>query len=163
MVKRKTAEDKEREYQANPWWFNNEPFNDCKKYAGFVYEITDTETGKRYIGKKFFWSMKRVPSRKNRITVESTWREYYSSNDEIKSLVKDFRGSRFKRVILSIHELERDVNYEETRQLYARKVLSEVNEEGELVYYNGNIEGKRFSNLCIGIEKRSLFTNVDII
>jgi len=157
MAKRKTAQDKEAEYQNNPWMFNNEPFNDCKQYAGFVYEIIDLETSKRYIGKKFFWSMKRVPGRKNRITVESTWREYYSSSVEIKALVKEFGKARFKRTILSIHELERDVNYEETRQLYTKKVLSEVNGDGELVYYNGNIEGKRFSNLCIGIENRSLF------
>ena len=44
------------------WYYNDEPFNmseeDLENYQGFVYEVTELETGMKYIGKKFFWKKK---------------------------------------------------------------------------------------------------------
>ena len=41
------------------WKYNNEEFNETpEEYQGFVYEITELSTGKKYIGKKNFWSPK---------------------------------------------------------------------------------------------------------
>ena len=36
------------------WYYNGEPFtsNMIEDYIGFVYEITDTRNGMKYIGKK---------------------------------------------------------------------------------------------------------------
>jgi hypothetical protein len=139
----------------NPWIFNGEPLLECGKYAGFVYELIDKVTGKRYIGKKFFWSKRKVPGKRRRVVVESDWRNYYSSSEEIKKLVKEHGKERFERRILSLHELERDVNYMEVKLQYALGVLEKVDENGEMLYYNGNISGKHHAHLVRGIEKRS--------
>jgi len=46
------------------WLFENLPFEPdedfLKDFVGFVYCITDPD-GKKYIGKKFFWSTRRLP------------------------------------------------------------------------------------------------------
>ncbi len=141
----------------NPWLFNNEPFLDCAHYAGFVYEITDTLNNKKYIGKKFFWSHRKLPGKTRRSKIESNWRQYYSSSEIIKQLVKEFGKLRFKRKILSLHELTRDVNYTEVKLQYALGVLEKIDENGELEYYNGNISGKHQSHLVKGIELRTLY------
>lgn len=140
----------------NPWLFNNEPFLDCLHYAGFVYELTDTYTDKKYIGKKFFWSHRKLPGKTRRSKIESNWRDYYSSSDIIKQLIKETNKLRFKRKILSLHELIRDVNYTEVKLQFVYGVLEQQTESGELLYYNGNISGKYQSHLVRGIDLRTL-------
>jgi hypothetical protein len=143
------------EMYENPWLFEGQPFLDCGNYAGFVYEIIDKVNGKRYIGKKFFWNKRKQPGKKRRITIESDWRNYYSSSEEIKKLVKECGKNRFERHILSLHELERDVNYMEVKLQYTLGVLEKVDANGEMLYYNGNISGKHHCHLVRGIEERS--------
>lgn len=140
----------------NPWLFEGKPFLDCGKYAGFVYELIDKVNGKRYIGKKFFWNKRKLPGETRRKTIESDWREYYSSCDVIKKIIEEHGKDRFERHILSLHELERDVNYTEVKLQYTLGVLEKEDENGEMLYYNGNISGKHHSHLVRGIEKRSL-------
>jgi hypothetical protein len=145
----------------NPWIFNGIPFIETNpKLTGFVYLIEDTETGKRYIGKKFFWSMRKLPGKTRRTKKESDWKEYYSSNDEIKELAK-INKNRFKRTILSLHELKRDVNYTEVKFQYVYGVLEEFNENGESLWYNGNISGKHYSHLVKDIKSRSIYQDLD--
>ena len=146
----------------NPWLFNDEPFLDCAHYVGFVYEITDAENGKKYIGKKFFWSHRKLPGKTRRSKIESNWRQYYSSSEIIKQLVKECGKLRFKRKILSLHELIRDVNYTEVKLQYALGVLEQQDENGEMIYYNGNISGKHQSYLVKGIELRTLYEQSNI-
>lgn len=143
----------------NPWLFNNEPFMDCLHYAGFVYEITDTANDRKYIGKKFFWNHRKLPGKTRRSKIESNWRQYYSSSEIIKQLVKEFGPLRFKRKILSLHELIRDVNYTEIKLQYTLGVLELQDETGEFIYYNGTISGKHHSHLVKGIELRTLYEN----
>lgn len=139
----------------NPWIFDGVPFLYCDGYAGFVYELTDTINGKKYIGKKFFYSKRKLPGKTRRTTIESDWRKYYSSSETIKALVKEFGGSRFKREILSLHTLKRDVNYMEVKLQFSLGVLEKTDANGEMLYYNGNISGKYHCHLVKGIEERS--------
>jgi len=46
------------------WYYNGEPFTSdmIEDYIGFVYEITDTRNGMKYIGKKRFNVKKKTPS-----------------------------------------------------------------------------------------------------
>ena len=38
------------------WYYNNELYNTTPEdFQGFVYEITELDTNKKYIGKKNFW------------------------------------------------------------------------------------------------------------
>ena len=64
------------------WYYNNEVFQPTeeylKQYQGFVYLITELDTDIKYIGKKFFWSTRKLPplkgkSRKRIKVIESDW------------------------------------------------------------------------------------------
>lgn len=124
----------------NPWVFDDKPFTskDIGKSYGFVYLITDSITGKMYVGRKYFWSMRKKKGASKRKREESDWKSYYGSGDEIKSLVKEFGQNRFNRQILSVHSTRGDVNYSEVREQFRRDVL----EKDE--YINANINGKWF-------------------
>ena len=45
------------------WYYNGEPFTSdmIEDYVGFVYEITDTRNGMKYIGKKGLMSKRKLP------------------------------------------------------------------------------------------------------
>ena len=65
-----------------------------EKHIGFVYEITDTQTDMKYIGKKKFWSRVTRPplkGRKNkrRSLKESDRKSYYGSSEVVKELVEN--------------------------------------------------------------------------
>ena len=55
------------------WLYNNEPFLEPGENYGFVYIITNNTNGRKYIGKKFFWTSKRkqVNKVRKRYKVES--------------------------------------------------------------------------------------------
>jgi len=74
----------------NNWLYNEEPYLEPGEFYGFVYCITNLLSGKQYIGKKFFWSTKRkqVNKVRKRYKVESDWKEYWSSSDELKEDVR---------------------------------------------------------------------------
>jgi len=51
------------------WIYNDKEYVDTpEEYQGFVYLITELDTGKKYIGKKNFWRPKTLPknSKRNR-------------------------------------------------------------------------------------------------
>jgi len=124
----------------NSWIFDGQSFSskDIGKSYGFVYLITDSMTGKMYVGRKYFWSMRKKKGVTKRKREESDWKSYYGSGDEIKALVKEFGQNRFIRQILSVHLTRGDVNYSEVREQFRRDVL----EKDE--YINANINGKWF-------------------
>tara|TARA_B100001057_G_scaffold29767_1_gene27128 strand:+ start:300 stop:755 length:456 start_codon:yes stop_codon:yes gene_type:complete len=129
----------------NPWIYENEIFdsNLIKDYYGFVYLITGQTTGRRYIGRKYFWQ-KRKPrtGSKRRVTSESDWKKYYGSCPELKDDIKKYGKLDYKRQILSLHETKGFVNFEETKQLFLNNVLSEALDDGKPLYYNSNILGR---------------------
>jgi hypothetical protein len=53
---------------------------------GFVYIITNLINNRKYIGKKFFYSLrtKIIKGKKKRVKLPSDWQTYYGSNDVIK-------------------------------------------------------------------------------
>ena len=64
------------------WIYNEKEFkptqDDLQSWVGFVYLITDTANSKKYIGKKLFWSTRRLKplkgkTRKRVQVKESDW------------------------------------------------------------------------------------------
>jgi len=105
---------------------------------GFVYEITNTTNGRKYIGKKlarFKRSRPPLKGRKNkrRFKVDSDWQDYYGSSDELTADVIKFGKKNFTRNILFYCYSKAQLSYVEAREQFARKVLETDD------YYNGHI------------------------
>ena len=130
----------------NAWTYQGSTFSsdDINNFFGFVYRITNLQTGKQYIGRKYFVQKRKPRSGKSkrRVTSESDWKKYYGSSPELKADVKQFGRENFKREILSLHESLGKVNYEETKQLFLNNVLMESLDVGTPMYYNSNILGR---------------------
>ena len=128
----------------NPWTYQGTTFTsgDINDFFGYVYCITNLQSGKKYIGRKYFTQRRKPRGGKRRVTSESDWKKYYGSSPELKADVKDFGKLNFKREIISLHKTLGKVNYEETRQLFLNNVLTESLDNGEPAYYNSNILGR---------------------
>ena len=128
----------------NPWYYKGTAFtsDDINDFFGFVYRITNLQSGKQYIGRKYFYQKRKPRGGKRRVTSESDWKRYYGSSDELNSDRKLLGNSTFKREILSLHTRLGDVNFEETKQLFLNNVLTEALDDGTPAYYNSNILGR---------------------
>ena len=128
----------------NPWRFNGEIFesSDIQDYFGFVYCIHCSQTNRKYIGRKYFWSFRKPKGKSRKVKSESDWKKYYGSCPELKADVDLWGKERFTRTILSLHKTKGDCNYEETKQLFLNNVLRESLDDGTPAYYNSNILGR---------------------
>jgi hypothetical protein len=129
------------------WIYKNKEFApdesllDPKVYYGFVYEITDLQNQKKYIGKKFFWATKTLPvtksrKRKKRLLVESNWKDYYGSSETLSEEVTVKGKESFRREILKLCKTKSECTYYEAKYQFERDVL--LKDE----YYNDWISAK---------------------
>jgi len=133
----------------NPWLYNDKVFEseDIKDYYGFCYLLTDLENGKQYIGRKYFYSIRKKKGIRKKVRSESDWKSYYSSSKKVKQIVLESGHNRFKREILSLYLKKGQVNYNETKLLFQHNVLEARDENGEKLYYNDNIMNRYFSTI----------------
>ena len=117
------------------WYYNNEPIDslpdDC---VGFVYCITDTINNKRYIGKKLAKfkktkqktvTLKSGGKKKKKITeyVDSDWREYFGSNNEIKKMIEEIGSAHLFREILIFCSTTGEMSYIESKYQFQYDVI----------------------------------------
>ena len=127
------------------WLFESAPVEslpeDC---VGFVYLITNTVSGRKYIGKKlakFSKTTVRTVKLKNgtkkkkkiRSKIDSDWQEYYGSNDELKKDIHALGPEKFTRQILYYCKSKAECSYIEAREQFRHQVLESDD------YYNGQI------------------------
>ena len=117
---------------------------------GFVYELT-LKDGKRYLGKKAFWSVtkkkltqKEIDAMENKrlkkwklVIKEAKWRDYTSSSKLFGS-----REVTEKRIV-ALAKSKRHLTYLETKFMFQEDVL-----ENE-IYLNDNIGGRFFADKLI--------------
>ena len=119
----------------------NELPEDC---VGFVYCITNTTSGRQYIGKKLAKFSKTTyktvklkngtkKKKKIRSKIDSDWQEYYGSSPNLTADINTLGKDNFSREILYYCKSKAETSYIEAREQFDRKVL-ESNE-----YYNGQI------------------------
>jgi hypothetical protein len=92
---------------------------------GFVYIIYNLVDGRKYIGKKLlkFRKTKVVKGKKKRSLVESDWKYYWGSNDELKSDVEKMGEDKFKREIIHFAKTKGTLSYLELREQMDNRVL----------------------------------------
>jgi hypothetical protein len=128
------------------WLYESKPVDqlpeDC---VGFVYQITNNITGRKYIGKKlakFSKTTYKVVKLKNgnkkkkkiRSKIDSDWQLYYGSSPELSKDIEQLRTENFSREILYYCKSKSECSYIEAREQFARKVLESDD------YYNGHIQ-----------------------
>ena len=115
---------------------------DC---VGFVYIITNTITGRKYIGKKLAKFSKTTyktvklkngtkKKKKIRSKIDSDWQEYYGSSPNLTADIQALGKENFKREILFYCTSKAECSYIEAREQFNNRVL----ESDE--WYNGHIQ-----------------------
>lgn len=115
---------------------------DC---VGFVYIITNTLTGRRYIGKKLAKFSKTTyktvklkngnkKKKKIRGKIDSDWRTYYGSSPELTKDITLLGIENFHREIIYYCKSKAECSYIEAREQFTNKVLESDD------WYNGHIQ-----------------------
>jgi len=109
------------------WSYNGQPFKeeDVGNSYGFVYEIVNLTTNRRYIGKKFFTKAgtRQIKGKKKKVRLSSGWENYWSSSDELKADVKALGDDNFTRTILYLCKSRSECSYRETKEIFIRDSL----------------------------------------
>jgi hypothetical protein len=115
---------------------------DC---VGFVYIITNTTSGRKYIGKKLAKFSKTTyktvklkngtkKKKKIRSKIDSDWQEYYGSSPNLTKDIDTLGKAHFHREILHYCSSKSQTSYLEAKEQFERKVLETED------YYNGHIQ-----------------------
>ena len=121
------------------WTYNGKVIDSIsEEYEGFVYLITNTTTGQKYVGKKlakFKTTKPPLKGKKNkrRGYKESDWRDYWGSSDRLQEDVDKLGPTNFTREILYFCKSRAEMSYIEAREQFDRRVLETDD------YYNGII------------------------
>ncbi len=128
------------------WTYNNKVVTEIPEGCyGFIYEIESLLSGRKYIGRKKFTSVRRVKvkNKKNRkvVTKESDWKTYTGSCDELNNEIKEHGSDKFKFKILAFAQTEGQLGYLEEAAHYKYNVLLDP------CYYNTAIGSGRKMNV----------------
>ena len=115
---------------------------------GFIYKITNLTNDKKYIGKKQCQSIRKRPPLKGKKNkrhekIETDWKTYTSSSNELNKDLEELGKDKFKFEILRWCDSKWELSYYEARLQFKEEVLLRDD------YYNGII------NVRIGGRKRS--------
>jgi hypothetical protein len=128
-----------------PWYYKDELITQLPETCvGFVYLITNTLSGRMYIGKKlakFSKTTYKVVKLKNgtkkkkkiRSKIDSDWQDYYGSSDELLKDIAQLGQENFRREVLYYCNSKAETSYIEAREQFTRRVLESD------AYYNGQI------------------------
>ena len=124
---------------------------DPKDWFGFIYLIEDLDTGKMYLGKKFFLH-KRKKTKSNRSrTKESDWKTYTSSCEPLNDLIKEKGRMSFAFRIIRLCSGRCELSYAEQEAQFGFDVLRARLPNGEHRYFNRTISHFNFA----GLEKQT--------
>jgi hypothetical protein len=87
--------------------------------------ITNLTNGKKYIGKKFFYSAKtkQVKGKRKKYKAPSDWQTYYGSSDSLTKDVLQYGHHNFKREILHLCRSKGECGYLEAKEQFVKGAL----------------------------------------
>ena len=105
---------------------------------GFIYKITNLTNDKKYIGKKQCQSIRKRPPLKGKKNkrherIETDWKTYTSSSNELNKDLEQLGKDNFKFEILRWCDSKWELSYYEARLQFKEEVLLRND------YYNGII------------------------
>ena len=138
------------------WIMNNQEVIELPDLVvGFVYIITNTMTGKRYIGKKlakFSKTRYKMHTQKNgkkikkkiRSKVDSDWQTYWGSSESLAKDIKLLGHSHFTREIIRLCYSKAECSYWEAKWQFQLGVLETD------AWYNGQISVRLHKSHILG-------------
>ena len=140
------------------WTYQSRPITEISDMPegtiGFIYKITNGETGQYYIGKKSLYSHRTLPplkgyKRKRKVIKESKWVDYRSSNPSVQlwfhsnemALEQEPRGEindTLELKILRFCKTKKALTYYELQEQFSHNVLADE------LSLNDNLLGKFF-------------------
>jgi len=129
--------------------------NFTSDYYGFIYKITNLETGRFYIGKKSFIHNKKKKLTKKELAlmpvtrgravttkieqVDSGWRNYWGSSKELLADLKTLGEDKFEREVIQLCKTKKQLTYFELHYQCSYNCILP-----DSISYNDNILGKFF-------------------
>lgn len=152
----------------NHWVFNNQEIFEVPPGAfGFVYQITDTDSGMKYIGRKYLSKAKTVSRRvklkngtkvtkKKKSRVESDWMTYTGSCKPLNEQIEKLGKEKFKFEILAFGFTKGQVNFlEEYIQMKASVMIDDS-------YYNDSVGARGFIGVKFTDEFKQILREIVI-
>lgn len=98
---------------------------DLNDYLGFIYCIEETSSGRRYYGRKQFWS------KMGKNWVESNWRFYTGSSESLNEAINTHGKGDYKFIIIGIFKTKTGMALAEATAIICSGCLEEPDK-----YYN---------------------------
>lgn len=123
------------------WLYNEKEFilaeHDPEPF-GYVYEITHTVSGKKYIGKKLLTKAgyKTIKGKRHKLRLESDWKEYYGSSPELKKIIEKEGTNNLIRQIVRLCYNRGECSYYESKMIFETDAIISDN------YFNSWISVK---------------------
>ena len=141
------------------WLYKNKTLKEAPEgYFGFVYLITNIKSGRKYIGRKYFGTTRRVKvagkKRRKVIRKDSNWKEYTGSSKELNQDIKTLGMLHFRFEILILGKTKGQVNYLEENIHHRFHVASSYE------FYNDCIGPRRFANVKLDEDVHDIIKNI---
>jgi hypothetical protein len=107
------------------WLYKGSEFSDPESFYGFVYIITHKESGKKYIGRKYFTlaGYKQVNGKRKKIRKDSGWQDYWGSSKTLLAEVEAQGKDKFTREIVRLCKSKSDCSYHESKLILETDAL----------------------------------------